>query len=438
MSNSPGWYRVQFLKAQITGRITWLSMEILQDVDKHDVCIVKFTSYQKSYEGVIEPGTPVNIEYGANRSAATFIGNVAKISPSKKLEGVYHHQITIAAASRQLRVTSRNTWRNKTAPEVVRDLGKKLGFKVVTKQHSLRKKTITQTGGSYWEFLTGLAKMCGYVLRVQGTTIYFLPLADMVRAYRSGAPVLAYGHTGDDTTRIFEFTASVGNTSDDPEDLADAATVTAFGPDDKAAADITEYPGSAVRRRKKYISTYERSNPTIVAYTRQEARALARGMADRGQMAFDAQLESAGDPGLAPFRPVYINSGSPMTTGWWIVKSVRHTFSNGEYQCESVVSTDEVSRETSPAPRSVPFRDVYAETVYETNIDGSLLYVPEPNVIYGDTFSPNSSYSTWVSSSPGPSLAANTGLLTTTEPVVPGGTYPSEVTFPQLSLYPSA
>ena len=436
-----GWFSAIFPKSVITGRITWVSLELLQDMNKHDVCSLVFQSYTPSYGNTLGPGTPVMVQYGGLASSAVFIGNIAKLSPAKKIGNAYEHTITCVAASRQFRVTARNTWRNKTCPEVVQDIGKKLGFKVVTKQHKLRKKTITQAGGSYWTLLTELATMCGYALRVEGTTVYFLPLKEMLKIFTTGAPVLSYSNGS--TGRITNFTTSVGDTSDDPDDLADSATVTSFGPEDKASVDVTEYPGSATRSKKWYKAKYDRSSPKVIAHTREEARALARGMADRGMMAFDAQLECSGEPGISPYHPVYIDNGSIESSGWWITKSVVHSIVKSQYACEAVVSTDEVSRQYSTTPNTVPVRDIVTEAEYTDTPYQPILQVADEPTVIGSTYTPDSSYAKWVSVSPGMYLTPNTELLTASsqpDALVPPVTavYPRLSTFPGPTLYPSS
>jgi phage protein D len=428
-----GWFSVEFPKSDIQGRPQWASLEILQDVEKHDACVVTFNSYRPHYENSMSPGTPVVIKYGTRGQSSTFIGNIAKISPVSKTGSSYTHTITVVAASRQFRVTARNTWRNKTCPEVVQSIGAKLGFKVVTKQHSLRRKVVTQSGGSYWSLLNDLARFCGYALRVEGTTLYFLPIPDMVKLFRTSAPKVSYAASSK-SARIARFTPVMGNTSDDSDDLADAANVVAFGPGDTGFVDVTEYPVSAIRTRKKYSPPYERSSPNIVAYTREEARAIARGMADRGAMAFDAELSCSGSPGLAPYHPVYVDSGNASSSGWWIVKSVRHCFEDKKYTCEAIVSSDEVSQQFSYAPNDVPIRDIYTEREYGLGIDGSILFLPEDPVVRGNTFTPDSQFSEWRSTSPGTVLSTNLDLLTPPESV---SSYPSTSTFPGPSLYPS-
>ncbi len=430
-----GWFKVTFPKSEITSRITWVSMQMLQDINRHDACTLTFTSFKSSFSDTLNPGTPVTVSYGSRGRRALFVGTIAKVSPSRKVDGYFEHTITCVAASRQLRDTARTTWRNKTCPEVVTDIGTRLGFKVVTVQHSLRKATITQAGGSYWNLLTELSKICGYALRVEGTTIYFLPLVNMIKIFRSTAPRFAFSQTKN-TSRLSQFTPTIGNTSDDPDDIADSATVTAFGPSASEYSDVTEYPSSAVRARKRRLSKFDRSNPHIVAYTKAEARALAKGMADRGQMAFDALLSGSGAPGMAPYHPVWVDSGSSETSGWWITKSARHYICNGAYTVEGIVSTDEVSDQYASPPPDVPFRDYNMELSFNLQVDGSILDIPQENLVLGNTFTSDSSYSNWVSPSPGRTLTPNTGLLGDTIGST-GTTYPSLFTYPSALLYPT-
>lgn len=398
-----GSFQVSMPLSTLDSRIDFRSVEIHQEIDKQDLAVVEARSRFVRYFETMAPGTPIRITYRDRAGGSgQFVGYISKVSATTKASNnQYAKQIVCVAASREFRNTARNTWRNRTAPEIVQDIGRRTGFRVVTKQHPLRRKQIVQGGDTYWEVLTKLARMTGYVLRAEGTTLYFLPLKDMVAAFASTAPIAA-DTTMADTYKVsaVEVEATLGNTSDDADDASDAAVVVAVGPNDLNATTAREVPNSAFRNRRTSTSTYERYNPAVVAHTRQDAKLLAKGMADRGMMAYDGRVFGQGDPLIAPYRPIYVATKDRNIRGYWIVKRVVHRIENGQYTCETTISTDEVSPQRS-APAQRKYRDIRQELSQGWSPflnNSSRLQVLEPGFVSGVTFRADSRVARWVAS----------------------------------------
>jgi phage protein D len=386
--------------SDVEPNVDWHRLELHQSIEAHDLAYVTVRARFLRYFDTMAPNTPVTISYGNNAGVSGyFIGYVVSITPAVEVgKNVFERELVCIAASRILRNTARNTWRNRTAPEIVQDIGKKMGFRVITKQHGLRKKQVVQGGDTYWEFLTKLAKMTGYTLRVEGTTLYFLPLSDMVAAFASVSPVLADTNSTDYRTTLSKWDATIGNTSDDDEDRSDSAVVVAMGPNDTSPQDVKEVPTSAMRRRRATSSVYEKYNGSVVAHSRADAQLLAKAMADRGAMAYDGHAEGAGDPMLAPYRPVYIQTTDTTSNGYWIVKSVVHTVNVNVYTCQTVVSTDEVTPQRA-APPAYRVRDLSQELQQGWSpftFSGSRLKPLSHSFVAGNTFRPDGLVAQWV------------------------------------------
>lgn len=359
-----GGFTVLLPQGAPTNSVRWLSFELHQEIGKHDAAVIQVNSRGLDYINTMPAGTPITVNFHNNQGMAdTFLGYVTKVTPVMTSDNQNLRAITCVATSRVLRETGRNTWRSRTAPEIVQEIGKKFGFKVVTKQHVLRKSHVVQGGDSYWQVLAKLARMTGYVLSVEGTTLYFLPLPDMVQAFMSAAPIYSEATKGPGAlSPLLELSVTLGNTSDDPDDLADAAVVTSLGHHDVKAGTSRKEPSTVTKGIKVSKPTYERFNPTVVAHSRAEADALAQGMADRGLMAHDGYAYGYGSPLVRPYHPLYILSRDNNASGYWITKKVTHRISQFRYTSEAVISTDELSSFTPPAPNR-SYRDVSVEAV---------------------------------------------------------------------------
>lgn len=364
-----GQYGVEFPLSNVGDLdVYYAGLEVRQKIRQHDRATIRVRTTRLKWLDAFPTGAPVKITYtGQDRDPGTFVGYVTHLRPVlADDEGFYMRDIVCVAASRELRATARKTYRNKTAPEIVQDIGATMGFDVITKQHGLRRPSTTHGGETYWEFLTKLAKRTGYVLRVEGTTILFMPLPDMVAAYLSRAPYLTdYGDmdtVGIEVPNVHSVDAWAGDSSDDPDDLSDTATYTAVEPDTGVVHTVSQTPTSATNRRVTSRSQYERFPTDVAAHSRADALLLAKGAADNGMMAFDTRLTVTGEAGIRPYRPVILDVKDGTLNGPWVVKEAVHRLAKGLYTCDVVVSTESVTGGTTGAARGQrKQRDISAE-----------------------------------------------------------------------------
>lgn len=361
-------FEVDLPLSVIDGILSFKSLEVHQAIREHDTVVLTAEAQLPSVFDTLASGTPIAVQYNNTYMdmSATFYGYITHIKPLQDSgKNVFRRQIIAVAASRDFRRTGNEVWRNKTVPEIIKDIGKTFGFKVVTKQHPLRRKQTAQSGMTYWEFMSKMAKRIGYVLRVEGSTIFFLPLKSHVKSFRSRAPYLSnyQGVAPDLYPTLLSLTAWAGDTSDDEDDLSDAAVVVAVEPVRGTVHRVRQAPESAVGRRPTVSAKYTKYQNTVVAHSREDAKNLAKGMADNGMMALDAKITAIGDPGLSPYRPVYVQANESELNGWWIVKEAVHRMNRvtGEYMTEAVVSTDSLAPSSFAAPSTTRYRDVRVE-----------------------------------------------------------------------------
>jgi hypothetical protein len=365
-----GWFSVSFPLSRLERReVFYMGVRIQQKIRQHDTAVVRIRSTRGRWFDTFYDGAPVKITYaGRDGVVGTFIGYVTKVRPvqGEGIKGRHIRDIVCVAASRELRKTDRHTYSSMTAPEIVAKIAKKAGFAVVSKQHGLRRPTVVHGGETYWEFLTKLAKRTGYVLRVEGTTLYFMPLPDMVKAFLSRAPYLSDStipiEGGREPRNVFSVDMWVGAASDDPENLSDDASFTAVEPATGRVHVVSERPGSAVRRGRTSQSGFTRYPGGVAAHSRSDAKLLAKGAADNGMLAFDTKMTVAGSAALVPYHPLLLSVVDHPLSGTMVVKEVTHEFtSSNHYECEVVASTDSVDGSGSTPARRRATRDTGAE-----------------------------------------------------------------------------
>lgn len=365
-----GRFRVRFPLSRFnTEDVSTRTMVLRQSAREHDQATLSIRSKSLDWYRTLYSGTPVQIDWkGSTTGAGRFVGYVTHVRPYvRAADNHFEFEVVCIAASWDLRRTGRRTWRNKSAPEVVQSIGKEFGFKVVTKAHPLRRPQTVLAGQSYWSFLHSLGERIGYALRVDQTTIYFLPVKTMVANNLSTAPFLTT-HNFDsgpdwDAATILSFSAWGGDTNEDDEYSPDSVAITAIDPQTGKVFTERKDPNSALKKRKKAKPRFTRFPEGVAAHSRREAQLLSQGRADNGAMSLDGRLTSIGDGTIQPYKPLYLSVFDRRLNGYWITKSVTHTISgiDGEYTIEAVVSTDGLGKGGLPKRRRRKSRDIAEE-----------------------------------------------------------------------------
>jgi phage protein D len=345
-----GFFRVSLPTVNLPkGRVDYLALTVHQKIREHDTAVLRIRSVRTNWFKYFSSGIPIRITYWSGRNQderETFVGYVTRVRlVTTGDDNHYEREILCVAASRVLRKTAQVTYTNKTPAEIVTEIGRKFRLEVVTQQDGLRRETIVQSGETYWQFLNRLSKRTGYVLRVEGTTIYFLPLEKYASRYTSRSPLLSDYPTWTTGRRsdanVIDIDAWSGDVSRDR--LADEAVFASVNP---INGEVTFQSAKPETLRKKNNPRYRRylSNG-VTAHSAYDAKLLARGAADNGLMAIDASLVVNGNVMLSPYRPVRMNLKDANLSGVWLVKEVTHKIGrtlNVEYVSDVTVSTDSI------------------------------------------------------------------------------------------------
>ena len=355
--------------------VTFKKLEVHQKIREHDTAVIRIASRNLDWFNILGSGTPIKIVYWSSNSRVDkgyFYGYITHVRLITNEDNKYEREVVCVAASRSLRETSQKTYTNKTAAEIALEIGQMFGFKVIAKQHGLRRSTVSQTGETYWEFMNKLAKRSGYILRTEGTTLYFMPLSDYIKTTIDRSPLLsdyAYDNTNKYPAPTVEHVDTwVGDTSDDEDRLSDPAVFVSVSPETGEVNYVRQTPQSVIYRNKSSRSKYDRfMGSKSVAHSREDAEILAKGASENGLMAIDARMTASGNPLLSPYRTVELALKDRTLSGYWIVKEVTHSISRGTdpvYLCNVVVSTDSVTGvRYTPSSRTPKYRNYGTDLV---------------------------------------------------------------------------
>jgi len=406
-----GWLVAFPLKVNSTATIKYLRCEIHQQINEHDTAVIRISSTKLDWIKSMRPGTPITVTYwgtpstragwreGLNFRVNIFYGYVNSVRLISDAEGTYIRELICVAASRVFRKTEQRTFTDMSAAEIVKQIGAQFNFRVVTEQHGLRKGTVIQSGESNWKLMTRLAKQTGYTLRVEATTIYFLPIRSMIVGKIYNRPIVFRDYSfGEDRPNVESIDSWVGDTSDDPDNLTYTAQATFVDPMTGETQTESSTPDSmftgGMRSKGAYIANVK--NQTF--FSRKEAALAAKGQADRGLMAIDVKMTVVGDPWIDPYRPARLELKDRNLSGYWLVKEVTHVFTKGDnasYVSNVVVSTDAVTGFSKyPRVMNSSNRDYGSEltkSFYNDDFTNTRLFVLKTEYVEGDSL-----YAYWV------------------------------------------
>lgn len=323
------------------------TVTIHQEMGSHDVAVLQYRTISAAYFARLKTGVPIRISWATPKSKGEFVGYVSHTSgryaPALQ-EPMY---VTCVGASYPLKERANNTWHGKTATAVARDIAKKHKLKIVTVDHKTKFPQLSQAGHSYWEFLNELASRIGYALRVEGVTLYFLPIDKMIDQHMTSIPVLTFfadqlptfAHLEDRTLDTFE--PLVGDYVEQGPSRT-AKVVSGVDPFTAKSFSSTAKPSAKKNLRSQASDTlFSEFRNDQVAGSRAMAADLAKAKAEHARMAIPARAFGQGDARISPFHTVEIEGTSEATDGYWIVKSAVHTILyDGRYQVEMELGTD--------------------------------------------------------------------------------------------------
>jgi hypothetical protein len=157
-----------------------------QKTNSHEILTLTFAGKLTSDTTAVVSGDPVQFTWSSDFGTSTFVGYVHSIKPTDINANVT--EIYCVSPSYLLKNTDQKVYKNVTADAVVSKIAAKYGLKAITQRHPRVFPSLVNAGQSDWQFLQQLANLTGFLLKTEGTTVYFMSKSKLEAASRKGAP----------------------------------------------------------------------------------------------------------------------------------------------------------------------------------------------------------------------------------------------------------
>lgn len=157
-----------------------------QKTNSHELLTLTFAGKLTSDTTTVVSGDPVQFTWSSDFGTNTFVGYVHSIKPTDINANVT--EIYCVSPSYLLKNTDQKVYKNVTADVIVSKIAAKYGLKAITQRHPRVFPSLVNAGQSDWQFLKQLANLTGFLLKTEGTTIYFMSKSKLESASRKGAP----------------------------------------------------------------------------------------------------------------------------------------------------------------------------------------------------------------------------------------------------------
>jgi phage protein D len=307
---------------------------IHQEERSHDVVILKYQIFSNFFFKALKTGTPVTFSWrNSPKNKGNFVGHVVKVKRLKAAQTQQELEIHCVASSFALKQTKNNTWKNKTASDIVKDIGKQTKLKTVVTPNSTKFSQISQYGKSYWEFLNELAFKIGYVMYVKDAVLYFQDIDEVIDKQVGSIPLLNFEeefappfHSPIERT-LDKFEPIVSDLiEDDDQPRKSNKLLSGVDPITAKIYGSKKTPTSSRGLKKAQSEIIFDDNTSFdVTNSKMFADSLAKGKADRARMSMPAKFSGQGDARIRPYGVVEISGIDETVDGYWMVRSVTHT-----------------------------------------------------------------------------------------------------------------
>lgn len=319
------------------------SLTLKQNFYEHEVLEITFKDWGYGYDNV-KPGSPVEVTLNSTVDSRNFYGYVhhIEVDVTRKTNFV---SVTCVGGSFPLKQASQGAYKNVTANMVVEELAKKHGLVAIAEPHPRVFEQISHPGLTDWQMLVKLAKQIGWGLRTENTEIYFQPLLEDYKTYRSQAPRLIYRPSGTHFTGFYSFQPLIGDSITWDGETKAAVAVGGVDKTTKSALKTTKQKRKRVTRKFAQDEFFDRYNTDAVAPSLEVMDYEAEAAELRNSFPYRAVVEVIGQTKLRPGMPVYLGNLGKTYTGFWTVLSAEHHYIEKErkayvYTTTMVVGTD--------------------------------------------------------------------------------------------------
>lgn len=306
---------------------------------------VLFKDWNTDYDS-IKPGSPVLAEIRGTTSKRDFTGYIHHIEPNHS-PGNNFTEVVIIGASFPLKQATQKVFRDYTADQVCRDIAVKHGLAYYGVPHPRIFEQIAHTGSTDWQILVRLAKQIGYTLRTQNTELYFEPILEDFKNYRTEASRFVMRTESNILgSSLYSFKPIISESiSFDGDDMKAAHAIQGVDRLAKVPVSITKQKRPAKTKAKSQYEMFDRFNTNIVAPNAQVAAFEAEAAELRASFPYRGVATVLGEPDLRPNMPVYLDGIGNTYSGFWVILGTQHKIVETErnvftYTTELYVGTD--------------------------------------------------------------------------------------------------
>lgn len=320
-----------------------------QKQKKHDILVLEYKSTSLKNAKLLKTGVPIKFSWRQGSRKVEWLGYVSSVNRKSGTQKAKPMKIYCVGSSFVLKQRKTKTYRNKTVPEVAAKIAKQNKLKFVGDTHSRRFEQLVISGHTQWQWLHEQANRIGFAMYVQGTTLYFKSLDNLLDKESSDAPIFqmwdpAIPVSLNQLDRTLDYLDIMsGENIEDGSPSRTKKQVGGVNPVTGKSFTAKKSPKDSGKAIRKNVSSalFDEFNSEQVANTKNDAKNASEGAAELARFNLPAKAYGQGDPRVKPYQLVYIEGSGQQTDGHWVVREVVHKFSfAGNYSLEMVIATD--------------------------------------------------------------------------------------------------
>lgn len=311
----------------------------LQSVDVSELVVLRH-EYQMdtaritlnvSYDEInksVGAGSPLFVRWGSPLKFDEFLGYVHSFRPRTDEMSKTTEIVAVSAAYPMVNESGK-TYTNVGIHNVAQEIGNDYRFQVETEPHPYVHDQILQRGDSDWELLARLGDQWGYVLLMDGVTLVFRPLKEVLEEnyrYSFHARTNSMGSM-DPLANVLSFEESYSATGRDPLTGTGLYGVDPIDVNIISQRDVTPVDG-----------IFEEIDANRSVTSSLEGELKVAGITTSRQFPYEARATFRAAYRRKPFDAYRIwNDGKYKT---WVIRSVRHIVTGGDYLSDMVLGSD--------------------------------------------------------------------------------------------------
>lgn len=311
----------------------------LQSVDVSELVVLRH-EYQMdtaritlnvSYDEInksVGAGSPLFVRWGSPLKFDEFLGYVHSFRPRTDEMSKTTEIVAVSAAYPMVNESGK-TYTNVGIHNVAQEIGNDYRFQVETEPHPYVHDQILQRGDSDWELLARLGDQWGYVLLMDGVTLVFRPLKEVLEEnyrYSFHARTNSMGSM-DPLANVLSFEESYSATGRDPLTGTGLYGVDPIDVNVISQRDVTPVDG-----------IFEEIDANRSVTSSLEGELKVAGITTSRQFPYEARATFRAAYRRKPFDAYRIwNDGKYKT---WVIRSVRHIVTGGDYLSDMVLGSD--------------------------------------------------------------------------------------------------